>query len=109
MKLTSTIIRVGFLALGVAALAMPSFAQTGAPAGSGEDRSPPAAGNYPGPLAPGAVVPPYLASPPYIGPSGFITLPSETTGSSIRPFGPSGVDMPSEVPTPSRKSLIDDE
>jgi hypothetical protein len=109
MRLTSTIMRAGLLALGAVALATPSLAQTGAPAGSGENRSPTAAGIYPGQLAPGAVMPPYLASPPYIGPGGFITLPSETTGSSIRPVGPSGVDMPSEAPTPSRKSLIDDE
>lgn len=74
MKPTSTIMRAGFLGLSVAALAMPSLAQTGAPAGSGEDRSPAAADNYPGNLAPGAVMPPYLASPPYIGPGAFITL-----------------------------------
>ena len=109
MRVTLSIIGTGFLALGMTALATPGLAQTGAPAGSGEDRSPAAAGVYPGQLAPGAVMPPYLASPPYIGPGGFITLPSETTGSSIRPVGPSGVDMPSEAPTPSRKSLIDDE
>ena len=109
MCFTSTIVLAGFLTLGIAALAMPSLAQTGAPAGNGEDRSPAAADNYPGHLAPGAVIPPYLASPPYIGAGGFITLPSETTGSSVRLSEPSGVDMPSEAPTPSRKSLIDDE
>jgi len=50
-----------------------------------------------------------LASPPYVGPGGLITLPGETSGSGIRPFEPSGVDMPGEAPTPSRKGLIDDE
>lgn len=103
----STILRAGFLGLSVAAVATPGLAQTGAPPGSDEDRSLPAV--YPGYLAPGAVIPPYLASPPYIGPGGFITLPSETTGFGIHTFGPNGADMPGEASTSSRKSLIDDE
>jgi hypothetical protein len=53
----------------VAALATPSLAQTD-----------------PGYLTPGAVMPPYYASPPYIGPGGFITLLSETTGFDIHTF-----------------------
>ena len=98
----STILCTGLLALGMAALATPSLAQTDVTAA---DNYP---GYYPGYLAPGAVMPPYHASPPYIGPGGFITLPSETTGFGIHTFGP-GVDMPGEAPTSSRKSLIDDE
>ena len=82
MRLTSTIMGAGFLVLGMTALATPSLAQTGAPPDSGTDRSP-VADDYPGGLAPGAVIPPYLASPPYIGPGAFITLPGETTGFSI--------------------------
>lgn len=78
----STITHAAFLALGMTALATPSFAQTGASPDSGTDSSP-AADVYPGGLAPGAVMPPYLASPPYIGPGAFITLPGETTGFSI--------------------------
>jgi hypothetical protein len=109
MRVTLSIIGTGFLALGMTALATPGLAQSGAPAGSGEDRSLAAAGVYPGQLAPGAVMPPYHASPPYIGPGGFITLPSETTGFGIHTFGPDGADMSRETPTPSRKSLIDDE
>jgi hypothetical protein len=54
-------------------------------------------------------MPPYYASPPYIGPGGFITLPGDTTGFGIHTFGSNGVDMPGEAPTSSRKSLIDDE
>lgn len=103
MKLTSTIMRAGFLALGVAALATPSLAETDVTA---TDNYP---GYYPGYLAPGAVMPPYHASPPYIGPGGFITLPSETTGFGVHTSWPNGADMPGEASTSSRKSLIDDE
>jgi hypothetical protein len=109
MRPISTVIRIGFLALGVATLAMPSLAQTGAPAGSGDDRNPAAADNYPGNLLPGAVMPPYLASPPYVGSGAFIALPTETTGSSIRPFGPLDTSIEARTPSQSRKSLIDEE
>ena len=50
----STILRAGFLGLSVAEVATPGLAQTGAPAGSDEDRSLPAV--YPAYLAPGAVI-----------------------------------------------------
>ena len=93
----STVMRTGFLALGVAALATPSLGQTDVTA---IDNYP---GYYPDHLAPGAVIPPHHASPPYIGPGGFITLPRETTGFGVHTSWPSGADMP------SRKSLIDDE
>ena len=99
----STILCIGLLALAMAALATPSLAQTDVTAA---DSYP---GYYPGYLAPGAVMPPYYASPPYIGPGGFITLPGDTTGFGIHTFGSNGVDMPGEAPTSSRKSLIDDE
>jgi hypothetical protein len=104
MRFTLTIVHAGFLTLSVAALAPPSLAQTGAPAGSGWDPNP-ATGDYPGYLAPGAVVPPYLA-PGLVAP-----LPNDTTGSGIRhrEYGPSGMDTPTEAPIPSRKGLIDDE
>ena len=67
MRRTSTIVRAGFLALSVAALATPSLAQTGAPAGSGGDSNPATGsdiynldrgGDYPAWGAPGGIVPP---------------------------------------------------
>ena len=100
---SSTIVRAGFLALSVATLAPPSLAQTGAPA----DSSNPATGrDFPAYLAPGALVPPDLAPGSVVSP---YIAPLDTTGSSIRQFGPTGMDMPSEATNPSRKSLIDDE
>jgi hypothetical protein len=100
----STIWCIGLLALGLAALTPPSLAQTDVTAA---DNTYP--GYYPSYPAPGAVIPPYHASPPYIGPGGFITLPSETTGFGVHTFWPNGADMPGEASTSSRKSLIDDE
>lgn len=94
---------VVILSVTVAALAI---SDTGVSAGNGEGREPAIADSYPGRLAPGAVMPPYLASPPYVGPGGFITLPAETTGSGFRSLR--GEAAPSEVPS-RHNSSTDDE
>jgi hypothetical protein len=100
MRRTSTIVRAGFLALSVAALATPSLAQTGAPAGSGGDSNPATGsdiynldrgGDYPAWGAPGGIVP-----------------PDGTTGSGIRDreFRRRGMDTPSKAPNPPSKGVI---
>ena len=110
---SSTIVRAGFLALSVAGLATPSLAQIGAPASDSPSEivlpylAPGAAA--PPYLAPGAAVLPYRApgaAVPYLAPGAIVLPPSETTGSGIREFEPSGMDTPIEV---TRKGLIDDE
>ena len=119
---SSTILRAGFLALSVAAT--PSLAQTGAPAGDYPgDLAPGAAAVLPY-LTPGAPAPPYLAPgaavlpyrapgaavlPPYLAPGAIVLPSSDTTGSGIGEFEPSGMDTSIEATNPSRKGLIDDE